>query len=181
MAKSNTDNVRISDPNRFRIAKQMPVVPGGAMNNNPMNVTSIGVQGAGMYQTPYMDMSMNPASMGGVFPMNPSGKPQSMTSGTGWNQMPLGTVPTPDPQTASMMNAQYAFTDAQNRGLFASALGITGMPGQQLPGSSQMGGVDQAMNSMTMALQGVQSAEVPNMVPGSTPQKKGKGKKRSKA
>ena len=33
------DNANILDPNRFKIAKNMAVIPGGPENNNPMNVT----------------------------------------------------------------------------------------------------------------------------------------------
>ena len=33
------DNARLLDPQRFQIAKNMTVMPGGPENNNPMNVT----------------------------------------------------------------------------------------------------------------------------------------------
>ena len=33
------DKARMLDPNRFRIAHQHAVVPGGPQKNNPMNVT----------------------------------------------------------------------------------------------------------------------------------------------
>ena len=33
------ENARILDPQRFQIAKNMTVMPGGPENNNPMNVT----------------------------------------------------------------------------------------------------------------------------------------------
>ena len=35
------DNAAAMDPNRFKMAKNMSTVPGGPMNNNPMNVTSL--------------------------------------------------------------------------------------------------------------------------------------------
>ena len=41
MAKSKEDNARMLDPQRFQVAKSMAVMPGGPMNNNPMNVGSV--------------------------------------------------------------------------------------------------------------------------------------------
>ena len=41
---SKKDNAMMLDPNRFKIAQQNAVMPGGPMNNNPMNVTSVGPQ-----------------------------------------------------------------------------------------------------------------------------------------
>ena len=51
-------NAKMLDPQRFQIAKNMSVVPGGPMNNNPMNVTSVGSQPSsmtGINQYPYAD------------------------------------------------------------------------------------------------------------------------------
>ena len=36
---SKESNANMLDPNRFKIAKNMTVMPGGPENNNPMNVT----------------------------------------------------------------------------------------------------------------------------------------------
>ena len=36
---SKESNANMLDPNRFKIAKNMAVIPGGPENNNPMNVT----------------------------------------------------------------------------------------------------------------------------------------------
>ena len=33
------DNAKLLDPNRFKIAQQNAVMPGGPQNNNPMNIT----------------------------------------------------------------------------------------------------------------------------------------------
>ena len=164
MAKSKMDRAVLLDPNRFKIAKNNTYAPGSPMNNNPMNVTSIDPQVSsmsGVNQFPYGDAGMvNPAQLGGVFPMQASGQPQAMTSGRVNNMQPYGTLPTPDPGTASMMTAQYQFADAKARGLFASAMGPTGMPGQVTPGGAPMGQADMLTNSMTMPLQGMQSAEM---------------------
>ena len=43
MARSKKENAMEMEPNRFQIAKNMSVMPGGPMNNNPMNVTSIDI------------------------------------------------------------------------------------------------------------------------------------------
>ena len=37
------DNARMLDPNRFKISQSNAVVPGGPQNNNPMNVTGVGI------------------------------------------------------------------------------------------------------------------------------------------
>lgn len=65
----------ILDENRFKIAKDMSVVvPGGPMNNNPMNVTSIAPDNgslSGYSQYPYGDMGVTGlAGVGtaGVYP-----------------------------------------------------------------------------------------------------------------
>ena len=173
------------DPNRFKIAKNNTYVPGGPMNNNPMNVTGLDPQlssMSGVNQYPYGDSGLvNPQQLGGVFPQQASGMPQSMTVGRVHNMNPFGTQPTPDPGTASMMPGQYQYNDAAQRGLFASALGPTGMPGQVTPGGAPMGQADMLTNSMTMPLQGMQSAEMAvggmNMRNG----KRGKSKKEGKA
>ena len=41
MDNKKQDKAMMVDPNRFKIAKNMSVMPGGPMNNNPMNVTSL--------------------------------------------------------------------------------------------------------------------------------------------
>ena len=159
MAKSKTDQISLIDPNRFKIAKNNTYVPGGPMNNNPMNA-QVGIVPSslsGINQFPYGDSGMvNPMQLGGSFVAESSGKPQYMVSGTGYQQSPYGGIPTPDPMTSSMMNASYAFNDAASRGLFASAMGIRGMPGIAKDG---IGAQDVLTNSMTVPPQGVQSAE----------------------
>ena len=37
MAKSKMDKISMLDPNRCKVAKNNAYVPGGPMNNNPMN------------------------------------------------------------------------------------------------------------------------------------------------
>ncbi len=68
MANSKQDNAQMLDPNRFKVAKNMAVMPGGPMNNNPMNVTSVGGQPSsmnGVNEYPYGDSGMAaPAQLG---------------------------------------------------------------------------------------------------------------------
>ena len=159
MANSKMDRISVLDPNRFKIAKNNAYVPGGPMNNNPMNaqVGLVPSSMTGVNQYPYGDSGMmTPTQLGSANPVPASGKPQNMVSGTGF-QMNQGVAPpTPDPMTQSMLEGQHAFADATKRGLFASALGITGMPGVAPDG---MGPQDMLTNSMTVAPQGVPNAE----------------------
>ena len=58
-------NARMLDPQRFQVAKNMSVLPGGPQNNNPMNVTdnaSPAIQAASIYG----DYSQNYMQMGVV-------------------------------------------------------------------------------------------------------------------
>ena len=69
MAKDKKENAMMLDPNRFKIAQQNSVMPGGPPNqqNNPMNVTSFGSQSAspnGISQHPYGDTGNQYAQMG---------------------------------------------------------------------------------------------------------------------
>lgn len=159
MANSKKDRISLLDPNRFKIAKNNTYVPGGPMNNNPMNaeVGMVPSSLSGVNQYPYGDSGMvNPVQLGGSFPVPASGKPQGMVSGTGF-QMGQGKVAeTPDPIGQSTLEGQHNFADASKRGLFASALGITGMPGLAPDG---MGPQDLLTNSMAVAPQGVPNAE----------------------
>ena len=67
------ENARMLDPMRFKVTKNMPYVPGGPDNNNPMNVTdnaSPSIQSASIYG----DYQQNYGQMGtgAVNPMNVS-------------------------------------------------------------------------------------------------------------
>jgi hypothetical protein len=57
------NNAQMLDPNRFKIAKQNAVIPGGPENNNPMNVTD---NASPAIQSPsiYGDYAQNYAQMG---------------------------------------------------------------------------------------------------------------------
>ena len=182
---SKKDNAMMMDPNRFKIAQQMSVVPGGPMNNNPMNVTSVDNQAgsfSGVNEFPYGDSGLQNAPQMGANVLNPmmvqnSGLQQNMPMGTGMNgQQPYGLQQQPSPNAEEPMEGMRLGQESQNRGLFTSQfMGPTGssalMPGALDPtipgGSSPLG----AMPTTQQVVGG-------EMVPGSTPQKiQKKGKK----
>ena len=81
-------NARMLDPQRFEIAKQMSVMPGGPMMNNPMNVTNTTPQPGsmtGVNQYPYGDSGLeNDSRMGSIGPSLNSGMQQNLVRGTGY-------------------------------------------------------------------------------------------------
>jgi len=142
-------NANMLDPNRFKIAKNMSVIPGGPENNNPMNVTdnaSPAIQAASIYG----DYSQNYAQMGTgmVNPMatGPSGLQQNFPMGQRNNAVPFGLQQQPDTAGASMdtdgMEAGRQAQAAQQRGLYAGPMGMMGQPAVpggfpgQMPGTS---------------------------------------------
>jgi len=142
-------NARMLDPERFKIAKNMSVVPGGPMNNNGMNVTSVGDQRGsftGVNQFPYGDSGLENDGRMGANMLNPlnvqnSGLQQNFPLGRGANQMaPYGMQPQPDTSGVSMapdgMESGRLATEAQNRGLPGiGAMGMQGMPATPAPGA----------------------------------------------
>lgn len=166
MAKSKEDNARMLDPQRFQVAKNMSVVPGGPMNNNPMNVTSIDSSAGsltGINQYPYGDSGIeNAPQMGSnsVFPMQPSGQPQNFVNGVGQNGLaPYGAQQQPPSGEADLFESTRLGGEAQARGLMPSPMGVIGAPAQPAPGGS----VPSPQQSVgTLGLQGTQNAEVPS-------------------
>ena len=136
----------ILDENRFKLAKQMPVVQGGPMNNNPMNVTSIQTDSgslSGFSQYPYGDMGV--AGLAGVgtnavFPVERSKLPGNTPMGRRLNnKAPYGLQQQPSTQMADALEGSRLANDASNRGLFTNmAMGPVGsqaiVPGQ-FPGN----------------------------------------------
>jgi len=163
MSKSKEDNARMLDPQRFQVAKSMAVMPGGPMNNNPMNVTSVDSSGgsmSGVNMFPYGDSGMEGAPQLGtnsVFPVQPSGLAQNAVYGVGKNsQAPYGMQQQPNSQDADLFESGRLGNDAKTRGLFASPMGILGQQSQPAPGGS----VPSPQQSPgTIPLQGVPSAE----------------------
>ena len=132
---SKESNANMLDPNRFKIAKNMAVIPGGPENNNPMNVTdnaSPPIQS----QSIYGDFAQQYPQMGaGV--LNPmmvpnSGLQQNFPIGQRNNGVPFGMQQQPDmagvsPATDGMEAGRQAQA-AQQRGLFAGPMGMMGQP-----------------------------------------------------
>ncbi len=132
---NKVDNARILDPNRFKIAKNMAVMPGGAENNNPMNVTDIDTP---PIQAPsiYGDYAQQYAQMGTGM-VNPGMIPhskllQSQVQGQDLNYIPYGMEPQPDISGVSMapdgMESGRLAGEAQQQGLFAGPMGMMGQP-----------------------------------------------------
>jgi len=124
------DNAMSLDPKRFAIAKNMSVVPGGPMNNNPMNVTSIGNQPgslSGVNQFPYGDSGLANAPQTGTNILNPQGVPNS-----GVSAIPMN--PQPSPNMADALESARLGTTAASKGVFANAMGMAGA-GVKTPGS----------------------------------------------
>ena len=160
------ENARMLDPDRFKIAKSMSHIPGGPMNNNPMNVTGLGNQSgsfSGINQYPYGDSGLeNDARLGanGVYPMENSGQPGQFVSGQRLNSSaPYGLQQQPDSRAEETFEGARMGMDAQKRGLNTSQyMGIVGLPAQPAPG----GVVPTPQQTQsTLGLQGTQSAEVP--------------------
>jgi len=190
---SKQENARMLDPNRFKIAKQNAVIPGGPENNNPMNVTdnaSPAIQAASIYG----DYSQNYSQMGTgmVNPMmvNPSGLQQNFPLGRGKNSVPFGMQQQPDTSGISMipdgMESGRLANEAKQRGLPGiGALGMQGMPATPAPGAfpgafapSNGQPLMKGMQSAEQAASGMKPQNSMNpMTPGSTPTKiKKKGK-----
>ena len=179
---SKKDNAMMLDPNRFKIAQQNAVMPGGPMNNNPMNVTSVGPQPSsfsGINEYPYGDSGIQAPQLGAdaINPMmvKNSGLQQNMPVGQGQNGIPYGMQNQPTANAEEPMEGMRLGMEAAQRGLNSSQfMGPTGsaalMPGAMdptIPGS----GVPLSMFGTTQSVDGGE------MVPGSTPtkiQKKGK-------
>ena len=170
----------VMDPNRFKIAKNMTVMPGGPENNNPMNVTNISspaikadsIYGDYAQQYPQMgDGMVNPAGVknSGLNQNTPIGQRLNSTA-------PFGMQGQPSPNAEEPMEGMRLGNDAQVRGLNSSQfMGMIGsealMPGAldpKIPGSGT------PVTNLPTTQQVVGS----EMVPGSTPQKiQKKGKK----
>ena len=130
---SKEKNARLLDPNRFKIAQQNAVMPGGPENNNPMNVTdhaSPNIESDSIYG----DHRQMYAQMGTgmVNPMNfgPSGVTQNTPMGQGNNRSaPYNLQQQPSPNAEESLEGMRQAQEASNRGLMANPyLGMTGSP-----------------------------------------------------
>jgi len=132
---SKEQNAQMLDPMRFKVAKNMAVIPGGPENNNPMNVTD-NASPAITAQSIYGDYNQNYPQMGSAA-INPmavqnSGLQQNFPMGRGKNSTPFGLQQQPDTAGVSqapdgMESGRLAAT-AQARGLAAGPMGMQGLP-----------------------------------------------------
>lgn len=135
-------NARMLDPQRFQVTKNMPYVPGGPDNNNPMNVTDnssppiMSTSIYGDYQQNYPQMGtgvVNPMNVGN------SGLQQSFPVGQRLNAQPFNMQQQPDTSGVSMapdgMESGRLAQNVQKFGLNAGPMGLTGMPAQPAPGA----------------------------------------------
>ena len=130
------------DPNRFKQAKSMSVIPGGPMNNTPQNVNSVSSTGMTMDGSPalfpYQDSGLAENDMRAYTPIpnENTGMPQGMAKGMLYNSNPYGLQPNPTPEQAAGMTGSYLGAQAEGRGLYATMMGPTGMPTQPAMGGS---------------------------------------------
>ena len=157
---SKEQRVQMLDPNRMKIAKNNAYVPGGPMNNNPMNVTSNNPTPgsmSGVNQFPYGDsgLSVEDGRMGSpVMPMPKSPLPQNTPLGGGYNAgQPYGQQFQPSAKMEEMLEGGRLSFDAKNRGVEVTHpyLGLTGLPATVAPGgvvpSDQQSGATIPLNS----------------------------------
>ena len=192
MAKSKMDNAMNLDPQRFQIAQSMSYMPGApqGMMNNPMNVTSISPQPGsmdGVNRFPYGDSGLvNDQRLGGgVFPATPTGMPQNMTRGAGFQGMiPYGQQQQPTPSAADAMEGMRLGEYAMQKGINPGVMGPTAIGEMQtLPAGApplpqqtpHVLGLQGMPSTDGMAGSGGgMSVDGGQMVPGSAPQKKGR-------
>lgn len=164
------DNARMLDPMRFKIAKNMSVMPGGPETGNPMNVTD---NSSPQITAPsiYGDYTQNYAQMGTAM-VNPMGVQRSklkqdQVPGQMLNANPFNAMQQPPAIAQDPMESARLDNEVRQRGLMANAMGLAGspavMPGA-IPGSFQAG---------PPMMQGMMSAERPQnsmnpMTPGAT-------------
>ena len=129
------ENARVLDPQRFQVAKNMSVVPGGPQNNNPMNVTdnaSPPIQGTSIYGDHAQQYPQMGAGVLNPMMVSNSGLQQNFPVGQRNNGMPFGMQQQPDTAGASPatdgMESTRLFDEVKNRGVPAGAMGYQGMP-----------------------------------------------------
>ena len=166
MANSKMTRAMEMDPNRFNLAKNMSVVPGGPMNNNPMNVTSIGNQPgsmSGVNQYPYGDSGLANDNRMGANVLNPMNIAPSQKS-------PIPMNPQPSPAMADQLESARLGLNASQKGVVANAMGMAGS-GVNTPGAFPANAPFTTGGSFLQPLTSMNS-----MTPGATPQKKGQKK-----
>lgn len=139
---SKEKRVQMLDPNRMKIAKNNAYVPGGPMNNNPMNVTSNNPTPgsmSGVNEYPYGDSGLPVADgrMGSpVMPQPKSELPQNTPLGTGYNGgQPFNSQFQPPAKFEEMLEGGRLSGDAKMRQLVSNQyMGVIGQPATVAPG-----------------------------------------------
>jgi len=158
-------NANILDPNRFKIAKNMAVIPGGPQNNNPMNVTdnnSPPITATSIYGDHNQNYPQMGSGMLNPMMVNNSGLQQNYPMGRMNNDVaPYGMQQQPDTSGVSMapdgMESGRLAQEAQARKLpGVGAMGMQGLPATPAPGAfpGAMSG-----SSGPMLMPGMPSAE----------------------
>jgi len=132
---SKEQNAQMLDPMRFKVAKNMAVIPGGPENNNPMNVTD-NASPPITSQSIYGDFNQNYPQMGSaaINPMNVqnSGLQQNYPMGQRLNTGPFGMQQQPDTSGVSVapdgMESERLAQAAQQKQLPFGPMGLQGMP-----------------------------------------------------
>ena len=166
MSNSKRARAEAMEPNRFELAKNMSVVPGGPMNNNPMNVTSVGNQPgsmSGMNQFPYGDSGLTNDNRMGANVLNPMNVLPSQRS-------PIPMNPQPSPGMADQLESARLGTNAAQKGVMSNAMGMAGS-GVNTPGAFPANAPFTTGGSFLQPLTSMNP-----MTPGATPQKKGQKK-----
>ena len=165
MANTKMQRAMMQDPDRFAIAKNMSVVPGGPMNNNPMNVTNFGNQSgsmSGINQYPYADSGEEFAQMGANI-LNPMNVQNSGMS-------PINERPQPSADMADMLESTRLGETAAAKGVITDAMGPAGSQAM-IPGSFPGAAPDTTGGQFMQPLTSMNA-----MTPGATPVKTGKKK-----
>lgn len=141
---SKEQNANILDPNRFKIAKNMAVIPGGPQNNNPMNVTdnnSPPITATSIYGDHNQNYPQMGSGMLNPMMVNNSGLQQNYPMGRMNNDTaPYGMQQQPDTSGVSMapdgMESGRLAQEAQARQLPGiGAMGMQGLPATPAPGA----------------------------------------------
>ena len=167
---SKKDKAMMLDPNRFKQAKSMAVLPGGTSNNDPQNVNSIEPNSGsfqGVNQHPYGDTGNQYAQMGtnAVFPAPASqmlrSDGQFTVAGTGLNAAyPYNKQPQPSSNAEDPMEGMRLSITGQDRGLFVNQfMGPVGQETTVAPGGVVPSG---QQTDNTIGLVGFQSTERPS-------------------
>ena len=161
MARSTNSNekaldgdgfTKVTDPSRFQMSKQMTPLPGSpqSMENNPNNVIGFYGMTPNTYQFSYGDIALqDDPRTAQVMPQPNSGLAQQQVVGRGFN-VQTEFIEQPAAQMADVMESGRLGTEAMQRGLMPSAMG---MIGQGITPGGALAENQQAPNTMPLTTQ----------------------------